>query len=214
MKKYFFTGLALLLPFTLTLLVVLFVIHLLTAPFMGSAQSILSGLPIFQHPHFIFSGEEILVFFSRIFALAALGASILALGLFGHWIFGVRLLRLFDKQIRRIPIISKLYTTVQDTVKMLFSAQKASFSQVVLVPYPHPKALSLALLPEKQPQDIDNDSLALFIPGAAMPAVGLMMVYQKKDVIHIDMKVEDALKSLLSCGVILPEIKRSKNQHE
>jgi len=214
MKKYFFTGLAILLPFTLTLFIVILVINFLTAPFMGIAESIIGGFSMFQHSYFIFSGHEILVFFSRIFALVALIASILALGLFGHLVFGGRLLNIVDRQIRRIPIINKLYTTVQDTVHMLFNAPKASFSQVVLIPYPHPKTLSLALLPEKQPQNIDSESLAVFMPGAAIPAMGLMMVCLRKDVIYLDMKVEDALKSLLSCGVILPEIKKVPSKYE
>jgi uncharacterized membrane protein len=214
MKKYFFTGLAILLPFTLTLMVAFFIVNILTAPFMGITESLFGGMSAFQHPYFIFSGQEVLVVFSRIFALTALFGTILGLGLFAQWVFGVRLLRLIDNQIRRIPIINKLYITVQDTVKMLFDAPKASFSQVVLIPYPHPKALSLGLLPEKQPENIDSDSIAVFMPGAAMPAMGLMMVYRRKDVIYLDMKVEDALKSLLSCGIILPEINKASNQYE
>lgn len=181
---------------------------------MGIAESMLGGFKMFQHSYFVFTGHEILVLFSRIFALAALFAAILLLGLLGRFVFGGRVLNMTDGLIRRIPIVSKLYTTVQDGVRMLFNAPKASFSKVVLIRYPHPKALSLALLPEKQPENMDSDSLAVFMPGAAMPAMGLMMVYLKKDIIYLDMKVEDALKSLLSCGVILPEIKKVPNPYE
>lgn len=211
MKKYFFTGLAILLPIALTVFIILFVLTFLTAPFMGIAESLLGNLPAFERSYVIFSGEELRIFVSKIFALAVLFVCILALGLLGRFVFGVRLLQIADRQIRRIPLINKLYVTVQDTVLMVFNAQKASFSQVILVPYPHPKALSLALLPEKQPEEMDNDSLAVFMAGAAIPAMGLMMVYKKKDVIYLDMKVEDALKTLFSCGVVFPEIKKVPN---
>lgn len=210
MKKLFFTGLVILLPFAVTLLVAAFVVNFLTAPFMGITEAVLEKIPLFSQPFLIFSGDEMLDFFSTILVLALLLGSILGLGVFAQLVIGRRLLLAADSLIHHIPVINKLYATVQDTVTTLLNPSKTSFSRVILVPFPHQKALCLALLPEKQPAHIEEDCLAVFMPGAAMPAMGLMMTYRRADVIYLDMKVEDALKCLLSCGVIIHGLKREQ----
>jgi len=101
MKKYFITGLVILLPLTLTVLIVAFVVNFLTKPFMGLVIKILSQTRIHQfHPHMLKYGSQIII-------LLGLFVLTIILGIFARWFIFKALIKCSDKILHKIPLVNK-----------------------------------------------------------------------------------------------------------
>lgn len=209
MKKLFFTGLISLLPFTLTLLIVAFVVNLFTAPFQSSVAAILDYYDLLDKPFLFFSGQSVLDFSSKLFILIALALFTIFIGFIGRLVIAKTLFRFGDYLIKRIPFINKVYQSTQDVVKSLFSSNEPSFSQAAFVPFPHSGAYSMGLITKKQTPESHSDNVEVFIPGTPNPTAGFMISYKYEEVIFLDMKVEEAMKFIISCGTMYPEPKNS-----
>lgn len=208
MKKYFITGLVILLPLTLTILIVVFVMNFLTKPFMGLVVKILSETRIQQlHTH-ILSSEQIIRYGSQIIILIGLFLFTLLLGIFARWFIFKALIKVSDKILHKIPLVNKVYKTTQEIVKTIFVTDKNSFKQVVMAPFPNKGLYSLGLVSRQSPQACSNavneELISVFIPTTPNPTTGFLLLFKKEDLIFLDMKTEDAVKYIVSCGVIIP----------
>lgn len=204
MKKLFFTGLITLLPFTLTLMIVVFIINLFTSPFQGSVAAVLDHYDLLDKPFLFFSGEDVLYFSSKLLVLIFLFAIIVLIGFLGRMVIANTFFRFSDYVIQRIPIVNKVYKSTQDVVKTLFKSDGSSFSQAALVPFPHKGAYSMGLISVKQTPENHSDTVEVFIPGTPNPTAGFMLSYKYEEIIFLDIKVEEALKFILSCGIMYP----------
>lgn len=204
MKRNFFAGLFILLPFALTLFIVSFVINILTAPFQGIAAAILNYYDILDKPFLFFSGEQMVIIFSKLFVLFALFGLILLIGFFGHLLMLTSILKVSEMFIHRIPVVNTVYKATKEITKTVFNNQATTFSQVVLVPFPNPKAYSIGLISHDKPSDIANSIINVFIPTAPNPTIGYMLAFKSSELIFIDMKVDDAIKCIVSCGITFP----------
>jgi uncharacterized membrane protein len=201
MRKLFFAGLVSLLPFTLTLLIVIFVVNFFTNPFQGVVESVLDHYDLLDKPFLFFSGDQILYFSSKLLALIVVLSMIIFIGFLGHQVMTKAFFRFSDYLIHRIPIINKLYKPVQEVVHTLLKSKKGTtFSQAALVPFPHSGAYSLGLIGTKE----ESKDVLVFIPGTPNPTGGFMLVFKREKVIFLDMKVEDAIKFVISCGTMNP----------
>jgi uncharacterized membrane protein len=207
MKKLFFTGLITLLPFTLTLLIVIFIINLLTNPFQGSVAAILNHYDLLDKPFLIFSAADILYFSSKLLILAILLAFIIFIGFLGKMVITKTFFSFSDYIIHHIPIINKVYKSVQELVNTLFRSKNSSFSQAALVPFPHSKAYSMAFISSKQTPESHTENVLVFVPGTPNPTGGLLLSFKYEEIIFLDMKVEDALKFTISCGIMNAEFR-------
>lgn len=203
MKKYFLAGLITLLPFTLTVILLLFLINLLTNPFEGTVEGLLQQYPSFNKSYSFFSAHQVQHLSSIFLVLFFLLTVTFLIGFLGRLVLLKTIFRFGNRALHHIPIINKIYKTFQDAVGTALDSEKKTFSQVVLVPFPNSKIYSIGLIAKKQSHNPSNDSISVFIPGTPNPT-GLMVIYKKKEVIFIDMKVEEALKFVVSCGIMFP----------
>lgn len=207
MKKYFLTGLAIFLPLAITIAIVVFLVNLLTKPFVGITSDILA------HIHWPFSPEKFIHYGSKILALIFIVLVILVLGLFGRWFLFRAFLNLSNFLLHRIPIVNKVYKTIQDMLKTLLSSDKKSLQQVVMVPFPYPDCYSIGFLSRESPETcsetVNSELISVFVPTTPNPTTGFLMLFKKEDLIYLDMKTEDAVKFIVSCGVITPEQKEA-----
>ncbi len=193
MKKHFVTGLVVLLPLALTFWIVTFVIGLLTDPFVGIAEVLLTNLAV-QRP-------EVIEYGSKLLALVFLLLLIIGIGAIGRYFFFKYLMKLSDAILHRIPLISTVYKTSQEFIHTVMTGSNQSFKQVVLVPFPHANAWCIGLVTR---DDFEIDGrLAVFVPTTPNPTSGFLVMYKKEEMRHVDMKVEEALRYVLSCGVLL-----------
>lgn len=212
MKKHFFTGLILLLPITLTIIIVLFLVRLLTSPFLDLAETMLIHYGIVEAPNGTFPQSEWLTISVKLLILVVLGAITLLIGILGNWALSSTLFRFTGKFFKRIPFFSKIYKATQDVVKTLFNSKGSSFAQVVLIPFPHQQAYSMGFLPQHlSPDSTPETEVSVFMPATPNPTTGFMMKFPCRDLVLLDMKVEDALKYLISCGSLPAEFQQTQS---
>lgn len=206
MKKDFFAGLALLLPIVLTIAIITFIVNLLTRPFLGMVQEVFRHFELLNTSFFFLSSEQLINLIARLLILVSLTIVTLLIGFLTSHFVVQSLLKTTDTLIQRIPLINKIYKALQEVMNTLFSPASTTFSEVVLVPYPYDTTYAIAFvtkdcLPEGSDKD-HMDMVSVFLPGTPNPMMGFNLLYRREQVIFIDMKVDDALKFLISCGVV------------
>lgn len=209
MRKYFLTGLGILLPIVLTVLIVGFLINLLTKPFLPLAHSILGHYGLLGKSFLFMKTDQIVLITSKLIVIALLILVTILIGLLARIVVVHYLIRLGDFIIHRIPVVNKIYKAMKDIVSTLFDSTETNFSQVVLVPFPHSNGLALGMIvKDKLPEGSDReyaDLLSVFVPATPNPTMGFVLLYKREEVQFIDMSVESALKCIVSCGVMFSE---------
>ncbi len=210
-RNYFLTGLVLLLPIALTVIIVSFLFNLLTHPFEGMMTSFLHSIGIFEGGLWFISEGQLVYWTSKFLILLLLFAITLFLGAVARYFFFNWLLKMGEALVNRIPLIGTIYKTCQDVIQTIFTSQTKSFKQVVLAPYPSKGTLALGLITKEEVTTHDKELLgervSVFIPTTPNPTSGFLLLYEKKDLIYLDMAIEDALKFVISCGVIFSPIR-------
>lgn len=198
MKRHFATGLAILLPIVLTLLIVSLFLHVLTKPFLGMTEHILTAMA--GKDHFLSRHPGLLKLTSEISILILLVGFISLIGLAAKYLFINFFFKLTDRMLHTIPIVNKIYKAVQDVIQGVVRPSKPSFSQVVIVPFPNPKSQALGFVTREGGA---GELISVFVPGTPNPTIGFMLMFAREKLIFTDFKVEEALKFIVSCGVIL-----------
>ena len=194
MKKYFITGLLIWIPLVIT-------IWVLKVIFDALDQSLLL-LPIEARTE-SWLGVHI----------PGLGAvlTILVLfvtGVFATNFFGAQLVQLWHAVLHRIPVVNSIYSSVKQISDTLFSSSGQAFRKALLVQWPHPGMWTIAFLTGTPGGDVVNhlpaDCVAVYVPTTPNPTGGYFVIVQRKDVIELDMTVDQALKYVISMGVVPP----------
>lgn len=206
MRKYFLTGLAILLPLILTIWIVIFVVNLFTQPFLGIMEGLLATQEWAQNLYQWPGAQRALRILSQLFVLVFLFLFTVGLGAITRWFFFKSILKLSDKVLHRVPFVNKVYKTTQDIFRTIFHPQTKSFKQVVMVPFPLDGVYSLGLVSGESPHickaGAKSDLISVFVPTTPNPTSGYLLMFPREKVLFVDMKVEDAVKFIISCGVI------------
>lgn len=200
LKKYFIAGLATLLPLAITIYFVRFLVDILTSPFMGIMMDVLDAIP-FGMGSFLHAEQTIRIA-SQVCVLILLFLFVLGLGVVGRWFVVHQLLKWSDQLFLKIPLVSKVYKTASDFVHTLFSSEQKSFQQVVLLPFPYPGAYCIGLISREI--STSSEDVFVFIPTTPNPASGFLVVCKRSELIPISITTEDAVKYVVSCGVVKP----------
>ncbi|MFA4968918.1 MAG: DUF502 domain-containing protein [Sulfuritalea sp.] len=206
MKKYFITGLLIWIPLAITAWVLSLIVR-------SMDQSLLL-LPQAIQP------ERLLgIYIPGIGALMTLLVVFLT-GLITTNIVGQKLVRFWERVLARIPVVKSIYYSVKQVSDTLFSGSGVAFRKVLLVRYPHPEAWSVAFQTGHPARDVADmlpeEHVGVFIPTTPSPVNGFFFFVKKKDVIELDMNVDEALKYIVSMGVVAPPMRnplgRAQNQ--
>lgn len=195
MRKYFITGLLIWIPLGITLWVLKLLID-----FMD--QSLLL-LPEAYHPQKMFHLH--LPGFGAILTLLI----VFLTGLIAGNFIGRRLLNFGETLLIRIPVVNSIYKSVKQVSDTLFSSSGQAFRKALLVQYPRLGSWTIAFQ-TGQPggeliNHLSNDYISVYVPTTPNPTSGFFLIMEKKDVIELEMSVEDALKYIISMGVVAPE---------
>lgn len=207
MKKYFLTGLVIFLPAAVTLILIIFLFHFFTAPFVPIVTNLFDKLePILN----IKLPEWLNLFFSQVIALILLVIFVFLLGAVTQWFLIRHLLYAANALMERIPLMKSIFKISKDILSALFSPNgKKAFEKPVLVPFPATPDYSIAFLTGDAPRECqekaNNPLVAVFCPTAPHPISGFLLLVKKEHVHDIDMTNEDAVKFLVSCGIITPK---------
>ncbi|MEQ1588755.1 MAG: DUF502 domain-containing protein [Gallionella sp.] len=191
MKKYLITGLLVWVPLGITLWVLNLTI--------GTMDQTLLLLPIHWHP------DEVLGIHIPGLGIILTFAVVLLTGLLIRNIFGQRLWEVSEKAMLHVPFVGSIYKGVKQVSDTLLSGKGNSFRKVLLVRYPHPESWSLAFqtnVPTEVINKFDEPYVAVFIPTTPSPVNGFYFFLRKSDTIELDMSVDDALRTIVSMGVV------------
>lgn len=197
------TGIVILLPLLLTIWIVGTIIHWLTDPFLGATQQVLSACNVDMSSLPLLKSEQFQRVASKLLVLVFLFFSLVVIGAVGRYVFVRTLIKWGDAVVRKIPLISSVYYTVQELMKTVLSSEKKAFKQVVLVPFPHAGCWTVGLL--TQDESTSASSLPVFVPTTPNPTSGYLILFRRSDIIPLSMSVEEAFRYVVSCGVLLPE---------
>ncbi len=197
LKKYFITGLLIWVPLAITAWVLSLIVR-------SMDQSLLL-LPRTIHP------EELLgIYIPGLGALLTLLIVFLT-GLVTTNIVGQKLVRFWEGVLARIPVVKSIYYSVKQVSDTLFSGSGVAFRKVLLVRYPHPEAWSVAFQTGHPARDVADmlpeEHVGVFIPTTPSPVNGFFFFVKRKDVIELDMNVDEALKYIVSMGVVAPPMR-------
>ncbi len=208
LKKHFITGLVILLPMAVTIMVIAFIVNFLTAPFTGLIVHVLEELNVAQEGFLFLSHDQLIRYMSKSLILVLLFILTIGLGVLTRWFFIQGALKVGDSLLHRIPLFNTVYKTTQDIIKTLFVSDKNSFKQVVMVPFPRADIYALGLISRESPEICSESAkttlISVLIPTTPNPTTGFLLMYKQEDLIYLDMKPEDAIKYIVSCGVIVP----------
>jgi uncharacterized membrane protein len=192
LQTYLFSGLVVILPLTLTVYLFVFVVD--------SADKMLGKYlePYFYTRFgFYFKGLSIIVGIYLIILVGFIATNY----------FGRRIHETFERLLMKLPFFRQVYPAIKEIALFFFSMDRmSSFRQVVLVEYPRKGLFSIGFLTsdhsEKFSKATKSDLCHVFISSAPSPLTGFLVLVPKKDITPVDVSIEEAVKLIVSGGVI------------
>jgi len=121
----------------------------------------------------------------------------------GQWVA-----RQWNKVLRNIPIVKSIYNSVKQVSDTLFSSNGNAFREAVLVQYPRAGAWTVAFVTGKPGGEVaahlGTEHLSIYVPTTPNPTSGFFLMVPRADVVALDMSVDQALKYIISMGVVVP----------
>ena len=195
MRKYFVTGLLILVPLAITIWVLNLIISTMD-------QSLLL-LPERWRPEAVVG-----------FHIPGLGTILTLLfifltGLATRNFIGKRIVWAWEGLLTRIPVVRSIYSSVKQVSDTLFSSSGNAFRKALLVQYPREGCWTIGFLTGVPGGDVRNhlrgDYVSLYIPTTPNPTSGFFLMVPRADTIELEMNVDEALKYIVSMGVVSPE---------
>jgi uncharacterized membrane protein len=133
---------------------------------------------------------------------------VLLTGVFATNFFGARLVEIWHDVLHRIPVVNSIYSSVKQISDTLFSSSGQAFRKALLVQWPREGMWTIAFLTGTPSgtvaRHVPPDCLSVYVPTTPNPTGGYFVIVQRKDVVELDMTVDQALKYIISMGVVPP----------
>ncbi|HAT8370776.1 TPA: DUF502 domain-containing protein [Legionella pneumophila] len=192
-RSYLFAGLVVWLPILVTLVTLRFIVDLL--------DQTIALLPKAYQP------AQLLGFHLPGLGVVLSLILLIITGLFATNFLGQRLVSWSESILDRIPLVRSIYNATKQVINTILSTNSQAFRKVLLVEYPRKGLWSLAFQTGITAQEINQhtgtEMLSIFVPTTPNPTSGFLMVVPKSDVIELSMTMDEALKFIISLGVLL-----------
>jgi len=193
-KKYLLTGLLIWIPLVITIWVLKLVVDTLDKSLLLLPAD--------------FRTETWLGFYVPGMGVVMTLVIVFLTGVFATNLLGARLVRLWDAILDRIPVVNSIYSSVKQISDTLFSSTGQAFRKAVLMQWPREGVWTIAFLTGIPGGDVvnhlDGDYVSVYVPTTPNPTGGYFVMLPRKDVIELEMSVDDALKYIISMGVVAP----------
>ncbi len=134
---------------------------------------------------------------------------VLVTGMVATNFFGKRIILFWEGLLARVPVVKSIYYSVKQVSDTLFSDSGNAFRKALLVQYPRQGSWTIAFLTGQPGGDVANhlkgDYVSVYVPTTPNPTSGFFLMMPASDVIELDMSVDEALKYIISMGVVTPD---------
>ncbi len=212
-KSYFYTGLILVLPIIITLyildFILSFIISLISKSFIAIILRAIVEKTV-EVSGFSNSGEFMFEILINIVSLIIIFLAVTIVGYTLKNVFFVRIAKNIEKLFATMPLVKHIYSTISQIVGLISSSKNNNYQKVVVLEYPRRGIYSVGFLTSEN-NIILEDALKeerlcnVFIPTSPNPTSGMFIAIPAKELIVLDIKVDDAIKLIISGGVIVPE---------
>lgn len=147
------------------------------------------------------------------FAIPGLGIVLMLLillvtGVLGANIVGRSTVGLWESLLERIPVVRSVYSAAKNFTEIVFSDSSQSFKKVLLIEYPRKGLYSLAFQTSSELGEVQGrtgeEVVCTFVPTTPNPTSGFIIIVPRREVTELDMDVDEALKMIISLGVVVP----------
>jgi len=189
-KQYIFTGLLSILPIYATYWILKQLFLLFSSP----------GTKLY---YFTF-GDNTFKYLPEMIGFLLTIISIYIIGRFVTNILGRSLLHEIEKIVERIPIVNLVYKTVKQITESISSQNNNAFKKVIQLEYPRKGLWTLAMVTGESTDREGNEYFHIFVPTTPNPTSGYMIYALKSDTVETELTVEEALKIIISGGMLAP----------
>ena len=190
-KKYFVTGLIIWVPLVITV----WVIGLLVSTLEGVVPAFLSSQSLFG---INIPGFRVVLVIATVFVTGMLTANLIGRTLVEQW----------ENLLGRIPLVRSIYTSVKQVSDTVLAPNGQAFRQAVLVQYPRAGSWTIAFLTGAPGGEVaahlPGEHVSVYVPTTPNPTSGFFLMMARDDVVALEMSVDEALKYIVSMGVVVP----------
>jgi len=192
LRSYLLTGLVVWLPIVVTFVVLRFIVDIL--------DNTMALLPKAYQPEQVFG--------VHIPGLGVILSLILLLvtGVFATNFFGQRIMAWGEAVLVRIPLVRSIYNAAKQIIQAVFATNSQAFRKVLMVEYPRKGLWTIAFLtgaPHPEMNSLAGEEMvSIFVPTTPNPTSGFFMMIPKQDAIELSMTIDEALKLIISLGVM------------
>lgn len=202
LRNAFITGVVVILPLGVTIIVINFLLERLGTPasnfFFWYLDPEWRDLP---------AVELMLKFIS----IAVVFLLITLLGYFSKIFIGKMMLNSIERLLDRVPIINTVYRSVKQIVDTFSQQEKSVFHEVVLIEYPRPRCYVLGFLTgtaKGETQKVTGEHIVnIFVPTTPNPTSGFLLMLPESDITRLEMSISDGIKLIISGGAVVPDPK-------
>jgi uncharacterized membrane protein len=192
-RKYLITGLLIWIPLVITIWVLKLVVDVLDQTLLLLPEEWRTEAWLGMHVPGLGVVITILIVF--------------ATGVFATNFFGAQLVQVWHGILNRIPVVNSIYSSVKQISDALFTTGSQAFRKALLVQWPREGMWTIAFLTGTPGADVtrrlgSDDYLSIYVPTTPNPTSGYFMIVAREQVIELDMTVDQALKYIISMGVV------------
>ena len=140
-----------------------------------------------------------------VIALYLIGA--MTAGLFGRYVMGIG-----ERALVRVPVVRSIYGATKQIAETVLAKQSNAFREVALIQYPSKGSWTMGFITGRPTaQIIENtveDVVSVFVPTTPVPSAGFLLFVPRKEIVVLDMTVEEGLKMIVSLGIVAPPERR------
>lgn len=207
LRDNFIAGIIVILPLTITAFIIRFFVVSLNAIMLTPLTKGLKPYPLY---------EDQRMFLAKTVVFIAVLLFIVFVGLMTRVIVVRKFFAFFEAILLKLPMVNKIYGAIKEISNSLFGRRKSNFKKVVLIEYPRKGIYIVGFVTSESPESFQNvinepDLISVYCPTTPNPTSGYFVLISSKEAIPLDISVEEALRVVISAGVISPAVKIKKS---
>lgn len=206
LRNYFLTGIAVTAPIAITLWILIGIIRLID-------DTVVPLLPAVYNPATyieIYFGKEVNI---PGFGLVVVILGLTLIGFFAAGFFGRLVMRTGERVVNRMPVVRSVYGALKQVFETVLESSSRSFREVVLVEYPRRGIWAIAFVTSATEGEVQNtiadEVTNIFLPTTPNPTSGFLLFVPRKELVSLNMSVEEGIKMVISAGIVTPPDRRS-----